>query len=147
MSSLVSMLVAPSAAAAVDLGRALSHAAAGPFDRLLQRAIGEASRSGSTDEDQRGAADNDEAQWLRSKLVEKVQELASALGASEGEVVTLRYDGAAGELEIGGDSQAAPLVEEAIASDPEMAADLAALAELEDGELALTIEVGGDLVP
>lgn len=132
MNALAALLAAPAAEAALGLARSGAAAVAQPFELLLKAAAERA--EGASNSTSRDRDETEEGESIRERLAGKLQELMAAIGGAAGvasDAVTLRLDEITGAVQVGDDHPLAETLEAEFAADPQIAADLARLAELE----------------
>jgi hypothetical protein len=130
MNTFAVMFAAPAAKAALGLARSGAAAAAEPFEMLLRAAAQRAENAGASSNSP-SSDENDEGESIRQRLAGKLQEIMAAMGVAAGDVVTLRFDETTGGVEVGDEHPLAGMLEAEIADDPQIAADLARLADME----------------
>lgn len=142
MNALAAMFAAPAAGAVVGLARSGVAAVAEPFELLLKAAAQRAESANETSRDSRRGDEHKEGESIRERLAGKLQGLLSSIGALAGDVVTLRLDDLTGGVSVGDEHPLAGLLEMELAKDPQIAADMARLAELEVDDPEWQFELG-----
>ena len=131
MNVLAAMFAVPAAEAVVGLARSGVAAAAEPFELLLKAAAQRAENAKESSNDSHRGDENEEGESIRERLAGKLQGILSSIGAVASDVVTLRFDEMTGDVEVGDEHPLAVVLEAELAKDPQIAADMARLAELE----------------
>jgi hypothetical protein len=116
MNPIFGLFAAPAAAGLVQ---DTAKAAASPFDFLLKAACG----ADETDATAGDADQQDEPGGLQEGIARQLQQLLASLGVNAGEEVRLRAEGESGQIQVDGHSLAGE-VEDAIANEPSLAADI-----------------------